>query len=182
MPIDNQSSVNWQPIWRQLTPNWRQIDHQLNANQQPILSKSTTNLIHIENQTDANWKPIWCQSTSNLMPINSQSKVNWDISNLTWTNLVSIEVKIIQLAQDQYCKGTPFENFLLDLSTNENPAFWTLDQSEASILALFFCWPHLESPNPMQMCQLTTNCMPIDYKWNHFPLRGGQLSLPLAKN
>ena len=72
------------------------------------------------------------------MPINSQSKVNWYPSDLTWTNLLSIEVKITQLAQDQYRRGTPFENFLWDLSTNKKQAFWALDQSEASILARFF--------------------------------------------
>ena len=50
-------------------------------------------------------------------------------------NPVSFEVKNAPLAQVQGRKGTPFENFLRDLSTNEKPAFWALDQSEASIAA-----------------------------------------------
>ena len=50
---------------------------------------------------------------------------------------VSFEVNICQLAQIQDQKGTPFERFLRDLSTNEKPVFWALDQSEASIFARF---------------------------------------------
>ena len=52
-------------------------------------------------------------------------------------NPVSFEVKNARLAQVQGRKGTPFENFLRDLSTNEKPAFRALDQSEASVLARF---------------------------------------------
>ena len=76
---------------------------------------------------------------------------------------MSIEVKIIQLTQEQYRKGTPFENFLWDLSTNEKPAFWALHQSEASILARFFLLiksgvPQCKCANWLLIvCQLTTN-------------------------
>ena len=48
---------------------------------------------------------------------------------------MSFKVDNSRLAQTQDLKGTPFENFLRDLSTNEKPAFWALDQSEAFILA-----------------------------------------------
>ena len=52
-------------------------------------------------------------------------------------NPVSFEVKNARLAQVQGRKGTPFEKFLRDLSTNEKPAFRALDQSEASVSARF---------------------------------------------
>ena len=52
-------------------------------------------------------------------------------------NPVSFEVKNAQLAQVQGRKGTPFENFQSEISTNEKPAFQALDQSEASVLARF---------------------------------------------
>ena len=52
-------------------------------------------------------------------------------------NPVSFEFKNAWLAQVQGHKGTPFENLLRDLSTNEKPAFRALDQSEASVLARF---------------------------------------------
>ena len=52
-------------------------------------------------------------------------------------NPVSFEVKNARLAQVQGRKGTPFENFLRDLLTNEKPAFQALDQSEASVSARF---------------------------------------------
>ena len=48
-------------------------------------------------------------------------------------NPVSFEVKNARLVQVQGRKGTPHENFLRDLSTNEKPAFGALDQSEASL-------------------------------------------------
>ena len=71
----------------------------------------------IDDQSDANWQPIWRQSDVNLI----------------WTNLVPIEVKNTQLAEIQDRKGTPFEKFSEDLSTNEKPAFRALDQWEGSI-------------------------------------------------
>ena len=42
------------------------------------------------------------------------------------------------LAGFQDRKGTPFEHFRMRLSTNENPRFQALDQSQASILGIFF--------------------------------------------
>ena len=65
------------------------------------------------------------------MPIDKQ---------LIWTNPVSFEGKNDQLADVQDFKGTPFENFLSDLSTNEKPEFWALDQWEGSIYARFLVW------------------------------------------
>ena len=58
--------------------------------------------------------------------------------NLGWTNPVPAEVNNARLAQVQDCKGTPFEIFLSDLSTNEKPAFWALDQSEAWVSARLY--------------------------------------------
>ena len=46
--------------------------------------------------------------------------------------------KIEALAQILDCKGIPFEYFRRRLSTNENPRFQALDQSQASILGIFF--------------------------------------------
>ena len=87
----------------------------------------------IDDQSDANWQPIWRQSDVNLI----------------WTNLVPIEVKNTQLAEIQDHKGTPFEKFSEDLSTNEKPAFRALDQWEASISArfLFFAKPGVYQSN-----------------------------------
>ena len=87
----------------------------------------------IDDQSDANWQPIWRQSDVNLI----------------WTNLVPIEVKNTQLAEIQDRKGTPFEKFSEDLSTNEKPAFQALDQWEASISArfLFFDKPGVYQSN-----------------------------------
>ena len=63
---------------------------------------------------------------------------SWPISQIhRFTNPVTIEVKITWLAQVQDRKGTPFGNFRRNLSTNEKPAFWALDQSGASIWARF---------------------------------------------
>ena len=59
------------------------------------------------------------------------------LPDLIWTNPVLFEVNKARLAHIQDCKGTPLENFLRDLSTNEKPAFWALDQWEASISAGF---------------------------------------------
>ena len=52
-------------------------------------------------------------------------------------NPVSFEVKKTRLAQVQGRKGTPFDHFLRDLSTNKKPAFHALNQSEASVSARF---------------------------------------------
>ena len=116
----------------------------------------------IDDQSDANWQPIWRQSDVNLI----------------WTNLVPIEVKNTQLAEIQDRKGTPFEKFSEDLSTNEKPAFRALDQWEASISArfLFFAKPGVYQSNdnqpierhfnatevPIQGYLLTSNWIPID--------------------
>ena len=61
--------------------------------------------------------------------------------NLIWTNLVPIEVKNTQLAESQDHKGTPFEKFSDNLSTNEKPAFQALNQWEISISARFLLFP-----------------------------------------
>ena len=74
-------------------------------------------------------------------------------------NPVSFEVKNAQLAQVQGRKGTPFENFLRDLSTNEKPAFRALDQSEASVSARFSLLDKTE------VYQSKGN-VPIDCRWN----------------
>ena len=50
---------------------------------------------------------------------------------------MSFEVKNAQLGKIQDYKVTPFKIFLRDLSTNEKPAFWALDQSQALISASF---------------------------------------------
>ena len=109
--------------------------------------------------------PMQCQSNSwNPMPMQCQSNSldSWDpVSivqdssqvwllgrfpiyretteepDLRWTNPLSFDANKSRLAQVKDRKGTPFENFLRDLSTNERPAFQALDQSEASISARF---------------------------------------------
>ena len=57
--------------------------------------------------------------------------------DLRWTNPLSFDANKSRLAQVKDRKGTPFENFRRELSTNGKPAFWALDQWEASILARF---------------------------------------------
>ena len=132
------------------------------------------NQMLINDQSDTNWEPIWRQLRPNLMP----SLMNQSDVNLIWTNLVPIEVKNTQLAEIQDHKGTPFEKFSEDLSTNEKPAFRALDQWEASISArfLFFAKPgdyqsndnqpierHFNATEvPIQGYLLTSNWIPID--------------------
>ena len=90
------------------------------------------------------------------MPIDKQ---------LRWTNPVSFEGKNDQLADVQDFKGTPFENFLSDLSTNEKPAFWALDQWEGSIYARFLVWVlsgvYQYNANAPIDYQLIVNLIPI---------------------
>ena len=91
------------------------------------------------------------------------------------------EVNNARLEHFQVCKGTPFENFLRELSTNGKPAFWALDQWEASILARFSVLAksgvyqsnanvpidcQLNANGLPKECQLTSNWMPIEYQLN----------------
>ena len=115
------------------------------------------------------------------MPINIQSDVNWHPIRSSWTNPASFQAKNTWLAQSQDLKGTPLENFLRDLSTNEKPAFWALDQSGASISARFSVlaksgvyqsnanvpidWQTSVTGVPMEY-QWTTNGMSIDWQSN----------------
>ena len=92
------------------------LNYQKSATQMPLDSHLT-----------ATGLPIDCQLTVTQLPLEC---------HLTLTSTV-IKAKNARLAQNLDHKGTPFEHFLRDLSTNEKSAFWALDQSEASISANF---------------------------------------------
>ena len=81
---------------------------------------------HIKNNPVSRFDCFENKKDVNIMSIESK---------LDRTNPVSVEVNNAGLAEVQDCKGTPFEKFLRDLSTNEKPAFRALDQSEASVSA-----------------------------------------------
>ena len=79
------------------------------------------------------------------------------------------EVNNARLEHFQVCKGTPFENFLGDLSTNEKPAFWALDQSEASISAKYPASANFESIQCTATVPLQSHCVTEDPIEPNFP-------------
>ena len=83
---------------------------------------------------------------------------------------MSFKVKNSRLAQIQDLKGTPFEIFsgtsrpmrsqYSELSTNQRPRFQPYS----------WCWPNLESTNPLTICQSITNSPILDQSANPGPI------------
>ena len=104
---------------------------------------------------------------------------------------MSVVVKNSWLVQVQDCKGTPLEYLLRDLSTNEKPAFWALDQSEASVSARFSLLAKSEVYKSSADVQIDWKSSNTDVKWeslwmsfvcqfkNHWLLIGSVNSIPL---
>ena len=84
------------------------------------------------------------------------------LPDLIWTNPVLFEVNNARLAHIQDCKGTPLENFLRDLSTNEKPGFRALDQSDATISAKYSASAKFESTQCTATVPLQSHCVTED--------------------
>ena len=111
MPLDYHLTATWLPLNFHLTTTWLTLDYHLTFTWLPLDYQLTVTLHHLI-------------KLKILIKLHPQLVKNWP--------------KIGALAQILDCKGIPFEYFRRRLSTNENPRFQALDQSQASISGTFY--------------------------------------------
>ena len=136
MPLDCHLTTTWLPLDYHLTSTWLPLDCQLITTYFPLDYHLTATGVPLNFHLTTTWLPLDCNliplvNIENIVKITPSIRKNWP--------------KIGVLAQILDCKGIPFEYFRRWLSTNENPRFQALDQSQASILTFFLLWLILEA-------------------------------------